>query len=400
MASGYGAPPSRSVTKLYNFSAITAWDGDTVERLHGGTIRFADGWHDEMKRNLQDELDWESSALRCLHLCFLRRSSRDAAAVDARENIMETHRGGLANGLRRVAARLTGRKTLSTWKRDYYRRGPAGGNLDKAIWIVIFGTNNRVGVVAINLEPRKGSWGGANQWTSQLTKYLRYCGYEVRHDLRRPVDAIVMTHTGLSAGTSFGADEVEAYKKKRAVPCIHRINDNDIRKGTNEMDAFLSKSSRVADHTVFVSEWLRDHHAAKWFDRARPHSVIEPGADPAVFHPLGNKAWSGGEAFRIVTHHWSDNWSKGFDVYRDIDDAIASGTVQNCELCIVGRWPKDLIWKTARTFGPASGRCSRICCGNATRMSPPRATSRERCTRSRDCNAGCRCFITPRPAGR
>lgn len=220
---------------------------------------------------------------------------------------------------------------------------------------MIFGTNNRVGVVAINLEPRKGSWGGANQWTSQLTKYLRYCGYEVRHDLRRPVDAIVMTHTGLSAGTSFGADEVEAYKKKRAVPCIHRINDNDIRKGTNEMDAFLSKSSRVADHTVFVSEWLRDHHAAKWFDRARPHSVIEPGADPAVFHPLGNKAWSGGEAFRIVTHHWSDNWSKGFDVYRDIDDAIASGTVQNCELCIVGRWPKDLIWKTARTFGPASG---------------------------------------------
>lgn len=214
-----------------------------------------------------------------------------------------------------------------------------------------------IATIAINLPPRKGSWGGANQWTSQLTSFLRYTGYDVRHDLKKPADAIVMTHTGLSAGTSFDADEVEACRAKngRKVPCIHRINDNDIRKGTTEMDAFLSRSSRVADHTVFVSEWLRDHHAAKWFDKSRPHSVIEPGADPAVFHPLGNRPWNGTEPFRIVTHHWSDNWSKGFDIYRDIDDSIASGDLAGCELWIIGRWPSDLKWKKARTIGPASG---------------------------------------------
>lgn len=214
-----------------------------------------------------------------------------------------------------------------------------------------------IATIAINLPPRKGSWGGANQWTSQLTGFLRYTGYDVRHDLKKPVDAIVLTHTGLSAGTSFGADEVEVYRAKsaRKIPCIHRINDNDIRKGTTEMDAFLSRSSRVADHTVFVSDWLRDHHAAKWFDNSRPHSVIEPGADPAVFHPLGNRPWNGTEPFRIVTHHWSDNWSKGFDIYRDIDDAIASGDLSGCELWIIGRWPSDLKWKNARTIGPASG---------------------------------------------
>ena len=211
-------------------------------------------------------------------------------------------------------------------------------------------------VVAINLPPRKGSWGGANQWTSQLTAFLRFTGYAVRHDLKKPVDAIVMTHTGLSGGVSFEADEVEAYQRRHpATPCLHRINDNDIRKGTSEMDRALARASRVATHTVFVSEWLRDHHSATWFEATRPHSVIEPGADPAVFHPIGNHPPAPGEPFRIVTHHWSNNWSKGFDVYQAIDEAIDGGDVQGFELWIIGRWPDDLTWKAARTFPPHSG---------------------------------------------
>jgi glycosyltransferase involved in cell wall biosynthesis len=219
----------------------------------------------------------------------------------------------------------------------------------------LFQTRSRPSV-AINLRPRKGSWGGANQWTSQLTNFLRFAGYEVRHDLKKPVDAIVMTHTGLSAGVSFTADEVEAYRGRfPSVPCIHRINDNDIRKGTGEMDTALARASRVADHTVFVSGWLRDYHSEKWFDAKRSHSVIEPGADPSVFHPFGNKVPGDSEPLRIVTHHWSDHWSKGFDVYSEIDGAIASGRLPGFELWIVGRWPKDLQWKCARTFPPNQG---------------------------------------------
>lgn len=123
-ARGHAAPPSRSITKLYNFAAIASWDGDTVERLHGGTIRFQPGFHDGMKRNLQDELDWDVSPLRCLHLCFLPRSSRENAGSSVRENIMEIHRGGLRGKIRRLANRLLGRGTPSRWKREHYCRGP------------------------------------------------------------------------------------------------------------------------------------------------------------------------------------------------------------------------------------------------------------------------------------
>lgn len=122
-ARGHAAPPSRSITKLYNFAAISSWDGDTVERLHGGTIRFQPGFDDGMKRNIQDELGWESSPLRCLHLCFLPRSSREGSS-EVRENIMEIYRGGVTAKIRRGINRLLGRATPSRWKRDHYCRGP------------------------------------------------------------------------------------------------------------------------------------------------------------------------------------------------------------------------------------------------------------------------------------
>lgn len=218
---------------------------------------------------------------------------------------------------------------------------------------MIFGSKP-VATVAINLTPRKGSWGGANQWASQLTNYLNYCGYKVRHDLASPVDLIVMTHTGLSDGTSFLHREVAAYQRDNpGVPCLHRINDNDVRKGTGDMDKLLAEASQVADHTVFVSRWLLDHHASKWFDRSRPHSVIEPGADPAFFHPVG--AANFGVVCRVVTHHWSKHWSKGFDVYQQIDEMIAAGRLPGFELLIIGRWPDEIRWKSAVTIPPASG---------------------------------------------
>ena len=212
-----------------------------------------------------------------------------------------------------------------------------------------------VATVAMNLRPRQGPWGGANQWARQVAAFLRASGYRVRFDLRGEVDLILMTHTGLCDGVTFLHREVGEYKKRRPqVRCLHRINDNDVRKGTAGMDALLAEANRVADHTVFVSRWLLEHHGGKWFDKSRPHSVIEPGADPAIFHPVGNRLPEG--VCRVVTHHWSDNWAKGFDIYRKVDTAIADGLLEGFELHVIGRWPKEIGWRAAKLSGPLSGR--------------------------------------------
>ncbi len=208
----------------------------------------------------------------------------------------------------------------------------------------------------MNLRPVYGSWGGGNQWLTQIARYLRASGYSVRFDLQEEVDCILITHFGLTGKTSFSLEELKSYLKTRPhVRVIHRVNDNDVRKQTGEMDKRLAAYDAVAHHSVFISGWLREHHAQRWFDIGRPSSVIINGAESAVFHPIGSATWKPGEPFRLVTHHWSDNWLKGFKVYQEVDRLIAEGVLPDVELWIIGRWPKEIQWRAARTFPPANG---------------------------------------------
>lgn len=210
--------------------------------------------------------------------------------------------------------------------------------------------------VALNMRPRRGPYGGGNQWANQMQRALERAGYAVQFTLDERVDCVLGTHAGINGPLSFSYEDVLRMKARNPrLRCIQRINDNDVRKGTSEMDAHLAACSRAADHVVFVSEWLRDHHAGSWFDASRPHSVIRNGAEPSEFHPIGGREWKRAEPLRLVTHHWSDNRAKGFDVYGRIDEMIAEGVLNDVELWVIGRWPAGMKWRAARTFPPASG---------------------------------------------
>lgn len=123
-AAGHLSPPCRSITKLYNFSALKSWDGDTFERLHGGDIVFQEGWNDDMKTNLQDSQSWDECELRCLHTCFLRRSSRDPERPVIRPNIVEMRNAGVTGFIKNLFRGLGPAPGDSSWKNDHYRRGP------------------------------------------------------------------------------------------------------------------------------------------------------------------------------------------------------------------------------------------------------------------------------------
>jgi len=125
-ASGYLSPPSRSITKLYNFAAIESWVGDGAERLHGGTIVFRPGFDEGKVDNIGERLSWDETPLRCLHACFIRRSSgeTDGDRAWARPILEET--GMQDRSLRGLVKRFLRRQTaprISAWKREKYMRG-------------------------------------------------------------------------------------------------------------------------------------------------------------------------------------------------------------------------------------------------------------------------------------
>lgn len=75
VATGFLSPPSKSMTKLYNFSLISDFP-ILNERLHGHPV-FKDGNQntDERKLSLNEQSPWEESIFRCSHMAFVKRSS-------------------------------------------------------------------------------------------------------------------------------------------------------------------------------------------------------------------------------------------------------------------------------------------------------------------------------------
>jgi glycosyltransferase involved in cell wall biosynthesis len=132
-ASGFMAPPSRPVTKLFNMAAVASWT-DCPERLHAGKAVFRDGYSWDAMRYLSESTSWDSDPLRLLHVCFLRRSSRGGLdPPEGRRSTAET--GGYRRGFLGLPTRLRFRRRFMdprikeyrregrNWKREWYARG-------------------------------------------------------------------------------------------------------------------------------------------------------------------------------------------------------------------------------------------------------------------------------------
>lgn len=124
-ARGYLAPPCRSMTKLYNFRAIEAWAGPCPERLHGGDVCFRRGYDKSLRLELHKDVTWNESDFRCLHLCFIRRSSleKDNTGRVIRKNISDMLSEGICARIKTRCFNLMGITQKSSWKREKYMRG-------------------------------------------------------------------------------------------------------------------------------------------------------------------------------------------------------------------------------------------------------------------------------------
>lgn len=125
IAKGYLSPPSRTVTKLYNFGALIDWEGPCSEKCLGGTIMFKPGYTEQSNLNLMDTLSWADSPFRLLHACFLQRSSLEPEqGNNIRKNPFEIYAmSRLARWFYQLRTWMN-IPTASTYKLEKYMRGP------------------------------------------------------------------------------------------------------------------------------------------------------------------------------------------------------------------------------------------------------------------------------------
>lgn len=213
--------------------------------------------------------------------------------------------------------------------------------------------------IALGLRTKEVPWGGGNQFGRAFSRYARANGHTICEDLSSPdIDIIVMTdprrHSTSSTFTDIDIVQYLVAVNPRAV-VVHRMNECDASRNTRLRDPRRMLANRCADHTVFISRWLRDYFAERRFRFANP-TVIRNGADSALFNADGAAVWDGREPLRIVSHHWSDNWMKGFDIYVELDRLLGQAPFRDLfTFTYIGRLPAGVTLPNTRCFAPLFG---------------------------------------------
>jgi hypothetical protein len=206
--------------------------------------------------------------------------------------------------------------------------------------------------IMINRKSRRHPWGGGIHFVTCLSDHLAKMGHDVVYDLERNIDVIIMIDPR-PEGPADNVNFLHNYKLQNPqCKIIHRINDTDIARGTNFLDDIIIQSNRIADYTVFISQWVKEYYQKKGIHiNESTHSVIINGCDsnwyyPKEKHKLTNKV-------RLITHHWSDNFMKGFDVYNYLDDLCEER--DDIEFTYMGRYNDQYTPRNTSLIPPKYG---------------------------------------------
>jgi len=208
--------------------------------------------------------------------------------------------------------------------------------------------------IFFNRPIKRDPWGGGAHFITSLYEYLTRSGHDVVFSLDRGIDLIFM----FDPRPHSGGDCVNSiYKYKCSNPStkiIQRINDTDIARPNDKpwrIDLLLH-ANQIVDHTIFISEWVKDHYIEKGFDFKKPNTVIINGCNPEWYFPDSEKTLND-KRINLITHHWSDNFMKGFDVYNFLDKFVSLN--KGFSFTYVGRYNKDYTPENTRLISPIYG---------------------------------------------
>jgi len=211
--------------------------------------------------------------------------------------------------------------------------------------------------IFVNRKIRRTPWGGGIHFLSSFVDYVTKLGHEVTNNYDNDVDLILMMDPRPDDG--FGdVNQIINFRSHlkslgKNVKVFHRINDTDIARNTNFLvNMNLTANFYVADYTIFISEWLKKHYEDRGFNKES--IVIRNGCNQDWFYPKNNYESSLKKGpIKVVTHHWSDNFNKGFDAYISLDKQLENRN--DIEFTYIGRYFKDYSPIRTKIIAPIYG---------------------------------------------
>ncbi len=187
-----------------------------------------------------------------------------------------------------------------------------------------------------NRPIKRQAWGGGSHFITSLFEYLSSAGHNIVFSLEENIDIIFMFDPRPSSGGDC-ANSIYKYKlNNKQTKVIQRINDTDIARPKDKpwrVDLLL-RANKIADYTIFISNWVKNHYIDRGFNVENRHSVIINGCNPGWYFPENKKIDK--RNIKLITHHWSDNFAKGFDVYNFLDKFVEDN--KNISFTYMGRY--------------------------------------------------------------
>jgi glycosyltransferase involved in cell wall biosynthesis len=211
--------------------------------------------------------------------------------------------------------------------------------------------------IYFSLKPIKGSYGGGNFFVKNMVKYLKSKNYIIVYELESDIDIIFIIDPRRNT-----YENVVEYKEKNPnVKIIHRVNENDMKREKSiNIEPLLIETMKIANIVVFVSKWLHDYFIEKYKLSDLNTKYIINGCDEKTFYPYKNDDLSKkklnfkiNDKIRIVTHHFSSNYLKGFHIYNEIDKLLNSK--QNFEFTFIGNYNENYKPKNINLIGSCNG---------------------------------------------
>lgn len=188
--------------------------------------------------------------------------------------------------------------------------------------------------IYINRRPVSGPWGGGSKILRSIVDACISRDHEVifsEQEIRNSKVDIILCVDPRPGEVTY--NDLVNVRQRDGSLLIQRIGDLGTH-GKPDLTNLLFQTMKISDHLIFPSQWAKDQLQAD----SNKSTVILNGADPHFVK--SNRSKSQSEQLRIVTHHWSDNVLKGFDLYQSLSKICKDSN--DLQFTYIGRKPGSI----------------------------------------------------------
>ena len=208
--------------------------------------------------------------------------------------------------------------------------------------------------VFFSLRPPNHSFGGGAFFVKNIINYLKNKNIKTTFELEPNIDLLFIIDPRKSNPNykKYSVLELIEYKKKNPkTKIIYRVNECDIKREVSaNIEPLLIETMKIADYVVFVSKWLQKYFIKKYKLNINSTAILN-GCNLKHFTPSKNLKFSNNK-IKLVTHHFSNNYLKGFHIYNALDKLLENR--DDIEFTYIGNYNEKYQPKNINILPPTS----------------------------------------------